>query len=66
MALSMLVIASLVGTRGLEQEIILSLSRVDAGQGLVAGLCIACIAMISDRLIGALSEGRRKLLWRMD
>jgi glycine betaine/proline transport system permease protein len=65
MALSMLVIASLVGTRGLEQEILLSLSRVDAGQGLVAGLCIACIAMISDRLIGALSEKKRRLLWRM-
>lgn len=66
MALSMLVIASLVGTRGLEQEILLSLSRVNAGQGLVAGLCIACIAIISDRMLGALADKRRKLLWRMN
>jgi len=60
MALSMVVIAALVGTRGLEQEILISLSKVNAGQGLTAGLCIAALAMVSDRLIVAWAARRRQ------
>jgi len=62
MALSMVVIAALVGTRGLEQEILISLSKVSAGQGLTAGLCIAALAMVSDRLIVAWADRRRRAL----
>ena len=53
MALSMLVITALVGTRDLGQEVYIALTRADIGQGIVAGLCVAFIAMIADRLIGA-------------
>jgi len=52
-ALSMLVITALVGTRDLGQEVYTALARADAGRGLVAGLCVACIAIIADRLIQA-------------
>jgi len=50
-ALSMMVIATLVGTAGLGQEIYSALSRADVGRGLVAGLCIALIAMVFDTVL---------------
>ncbi len=52
-ALAMLVITALVGTRDLGQEVYVALSKADAGAGLVAGLCVAALAIIADRLIGA-------------
>ncbi len=62
MALSMLVITALVGTRDLGQEVYIALTRADIGAGLVAGLCVAFIAMIADRLIGAWVARRRAAL----
>ncbi|MEZ5931895.1 MAG: ABC transporter permease subunit [Alphaproteobacteria bacterium] len=53
LALSMLVITALVGTRDLGQEVYIALTKADTGRGLVAGLAVACIAMIADRLITA-------------
>ncbi len=53
MALSMLVITALVGTRDLGQEVYIALTKADPGRGLVAGLCVAFIAIIADRLIQA-------------
>lgn len=52
-ALSMLVITALVGTRDLGQEVYIALTKADPGRGLVAGLAVAFIAIISDRLISA-------------
>ncbi|MBK0327792.1 ABC transporter permease subunit [Rhodobacteraceae bacterium F11138] len=52
-ALSMLVITALVGTRDLGQEVYIALTKADPGRGLVAGLCVAAIAIIADRLIQA-------------
>ena len=51
MALSMLVITALVGTRDLGQEVYVALTKADVGRGLVAGVCVACLAMTADRLI---------------
>lgn len=53
MALSMLVIAALVGTRELGQEVFTALSQGLAGPGIVAGLCVACLALIIDTLLKA-------------
>jgi len=53
LALSMLVITALVGTRDLGQEVYIALTKADTGRGLVAGLAVAFIAMIADRLITA-------------
>ena len=50
-ALSMLVIAAMVGTRDLGQQVYVALGKADAGLGLVAGLSIALVAMISDRIV---------------
>ena len=60
-ALSMLVITALVGTRDLGQEVYIALTKADTGRGLVAGLAIASIAIIADRLIsaGAIHARRR-------
>lgn len=53
MALSMLVVTALVGTRDLGQEVFIALSRAEPGKGIVAGLGIAAIAIITDRLLTA-------------
>ncbi len=53
LALSMLVITALVGTRDLGQEVYIALTRADVGQGIIAGLGVAAIAIIADRLIAA-------------
>ncbi len=53
MALSMLVITALVGTRDLGQEVLIALSRAEPGNGIVAGLGVAAIAIVTDRLLTA-------------
>ncbi len=53
LALSMLVVTALVGTRDLGQEVYIALTKADTGRGLVAGLSVAFIAIFADRLIGA-------------
>lgn len=52
-ALSMLVITALVGTRDLGQEVYIALTKGDPGRGMVAGLAVAFIAIIADRMISA-------------
>jgi glycine betaine/proline transport system permease protein len=53
LSLSMIVICAMIGTRDLGQEVFKALSKADAGKGLVAGLAIAFIGIIADRLITA-------------
>ena len=62
LALSMLVITALVGTRDLGQEVYIALTKADTGRGMVAGVCVAFIAIISDRLISAWSTTKKKEL----
>ncbi len=62
MGLSMLVITALVGTRDLGQETLIALSKVDPGLGLTAGICVAVIAITSDRLVHAWAERKRREL----
>ncbi|MCU9847007.1 ABC transporter permease subunit [Defluviimonas sp. WL0024] len=61
-ALSMLVITALVGTRDLGQEVYIALTKADPGRGLVAGLAVAFIAIITDRLIHAGARAARTRL----
>ena len=58
LALSMLVITALVGTRDLGQEVYIALAKADTGRGIVAGLAVAFIAIIADRLIAARRDSR--------
>ena len=53
LAISMLVITALVGTRDLGQEVYIALAKADTGRGIVAGVAIAFIAIIADRLLTA-------------
>ena len=62
LALSMLVITALVGTRDLGQEVYIALTKADTGRGIVAGLSVAFIAIIADRLIAAGSMRMRRRL----
>jgi glycine betaine/proline transport system permease protein len=66
MGLSMLVITALVGTRDLGQETLIALSKVDPGRGITAGICVAFIAIVVDRLINAWSQKRKKELGLMN
>lgn len=50
MALAMVVIASMVGARGLGMEVLTALGRIDTARGFEAGLSIVILAIIIDRL----------------
>ncbi len=60
LALSMLVITALVGTRDLGQEVYIALTKADIGRGVIAGLSVAFIAIIADRLISASARAARR------
>ncbi len=62
LALSMLVITALVGTRDLGQEVYIALVKADVGRGLMAGIGVAMIAMIADRLMTASAERMKRRL----
>lgn len=61
-ALAMLVITALVGSKGLGQSVYIALSSADAGKGIVAGLGMAFIAIIADRIIQSWSKKRKEVL----
>ncbi len=50
MALSMVVIASMIGARGLGYEVLLGINRLEVGRGLLAGLGIVVLAILFDRI----------------
>ncbi|GIW31840.1 MAG: ABC transporter permease [Meiothermus sp.] len=56
MALAMVVIASMIGARGLGEEVLLGIQRLDVGRGAVAGLAIVALAIVLDRLIQAAGQ----------
>jgi glycine betaine/proline transport system permease protein len=62
LALSMIIICAMIGTRDLGQEVFIALAKADAGRGIVAGLAIAFIGIVADRLIGGLSARARSRL----
>ena len=57
MALAMVVIASMIGVRGLGQEVLYGLQRQEPGTGFAAGLAIVLLAIVLDRITQA--YGRR-------
>jgi glycine betaine/proline transport system permease protein len=62
MALAMVAITALIGSRDLGQEIYKALPGADTGRGLIAGLGIAFIGIIAERLIGAWALRRKREL----
>ncbi|MDQ4061504.1 MAG: proline/glycine betaine ABC transporter permease [Pseudomonadota bacterium] len=57
MALGMVVIASMIGARGIGETVLLGLQRADSGQGFLGGLAIVILAIVFDRITQAF--GRR-------
>lgn len=50
MALSMVVIASMIGARGLGEQVLLGIQRLDVGKGVEAGIAIVALAIVFDRI----------------
>ncbi|MGH6718620.1 MAG: ABC transporter permease, partial [Alphaproteobacteria bacterium] len=60
--LAMLVVSALVGTKELGQLVYRALTSADPGKGAIAGLSMAFIAMVADRIVQAWSAERKKAL----
>ena len=60
--IGMLVIAALVGTNGLGQQIYIGLGDGDFGVGMTAGIGMAIIAMVADRITQAISLKKQEQL----
>ncbi len=56
MCLSMVVIASLIGAKGLGEDVLNALQYAAVGQGLLAGFAILLCAMIIDRIVQGKSK----------
>lgn len=50
MALAMVVIAAMIGARGVGEEVLLSINRLDIARGFEAGLAVVALAIVIDRL----------------
>ena len=59
MALAMVVIASMIGARGLGLEVLLSINRIEVGRGVEAGISIVFLAIIIDRITSALAKQKQ-------
>ncbi|KZZ83126.1 MULTISPECIES: proline/glycine betaine ABC transporter permease [Bacillaceae] len=60
LALSMVVIASLVGAPGLGVEVYRAVQRIEVGLGFESGLAIVILAIILDRITQNLKPGKRR------
>ena len=61
MALSMVVIASMIGARGLGEEVLVGIQTLDVGKGLQAGLAIVILAVVIDRITQAYGRQRHEV-----
>jgi glycine betaine/proline transport system permease protein len=56
MALAMVVVCSMIGARGLGQEVLLSINRIDVGHGFESGFSIVILAIVIDRITQGLAK----------
>jgi glycine betaine/proline transport system permease protein len=56
LALSMVVLAAMVGASGLGGEVLSALNRVNVAKGVEAGLAVVILAIYLDRLVAALGD----------
>ncbi|MDN0084051.1 proline/glycine betaine ABC transporter permease [Crenobacter sp. SG2305] len=62
LALSMVVLASMIGARGLGEDVLVGIQTLDVGRGLQAGLAIVVLAIVMDRISQAFGQDRRQKL----
>ena len=60
MALAMVVIASMIGAKGLGVEVLNGISRLDVGRGLVGGIGILIMAIIIDRITQGFAKSQQR------
>ncbi len=64
LALSMVVIASMIGSGGLGDVVLRGIQRLDVGLGFEGGIGVVVLAIILDRITQSFGEGRRQeSLW---
>ena len=56
LSLAMVVVASLIGAKGLGQDVLEALQYANVGQGILAGIAILFCALILDQVI----QGKKK------
>ena len=59
MALAMVVIAALIGAKGLGVEVFNGIARLDVGRGLIGGIGIVVLAIILDRITQGYARSQR-------
>jgi len=59
MALSMVVIASMIGSRGLGEDVLAGIQTLDIGKGMQAGIAIVILAIVIDRISQGYGQDRR-------
>ena len=60
LALSMVVIAAMIGAKGLGQQVYYALGQNNVGAGFESGLAIVVLAIILDRLTQSVQRKRTK------
>ncbi len=59
MALGMVVVASMIGARGLGEDVLAGIQTLDVGRGLQAGVAIVILAIVIDRITQGYGRSRR-------
>jgi glycine betaine/proline transport system permease protein len=62
LALSMVVIASMIGAGGLGNEVLRAIQRLDVGLGFESGIGVVLLAIVLDRITQSFGQGRRRSL----
>jgi len=62
------VVASMIGARGLGEDVLAGIQTLDIGRGLQAGIAIVILAIVIDRITQAYGEPlrRRRAIKRTD
>jgi glycine betaine/proline transport system substrate-binding protein len=60
MALAMVVVASMIGARGLGEDVLAGIQTLNVGQGLEAGGAIVILAIVIDRITQGYGQSQRK------
>ena len=57
LSLAMVVVASLIGAKGLGQDVLEALQYANVGQGILAGIAILFVALLLDRIV----QGKKRV-----
>ncbi len=60
MALSMVVVASMIGAQGLGEDVLAGIQTLDIGRGLQAGVAIVILAIVMDRISQSYGRSQRR------